>query len=68
MHPDTAKYNKSLAPDDQEICDLLAEEIEQHLRVGLLARRVRRAGGRHRHEPEDREQRGGEPAWHPCHG
>ena len=31
MHPDTAKYNKSLDPDDQEICDLLAGEIDKGL-------------------------------------
>jgi hypothetical protein len=31
MHPDTAKYNKSLGPGEQEICDLLAREIDRHL-------------------------------------
>ena len=31
MHPDTAKYNKALDPDDQKICDLLAEQIDKHL-------------------------------------
>ena len=31
MHPDTAKYNQSLAPADQEICDLLASQIDKHL-------------------------------------
>lgn len=31
MHPDTAKYNNSLAPEDQEICDLLAAEIDNNL-------------------------------------
>lgn len=31
MHPDTAKYNKSLASGDREICDLLAREIDQSL-------------------------------------
>ena len=31
MHPDTAKYNGSLAPDDREICDLLAREIDKNL-------------------------------------
>ena len=31
MHPDTAKYNKSLASEDQEICDLLAGEIDRSL-------------------------------------
>ena len=29
MHPDTAKYNKALALADQEICDVLAGEIER---------------------------------------
>ena len=31
MHPDTAKYNKSLASEDQKICDLLAGEIDRSL-------------------------------------
>ena len=31
MHPDTAKYNKALASEDQEICDLLAGEIDKSL-------------------------------------
>lgn len=31
MHPDTAKYNKSLAAEDQKICDLLAGEIDRGL-------------------------------------
>lgn len=31
MHPDTATYNRSLATDDQEICNLLAAEIDQNL-------------------------------------
>jgi hypothetical protein len=31
MHPDTIQYNKSLAPVDREICDLLAETIDQNL-------------------------------------
>lgn len=31
MHPDTAMYNKSLGPGEQEICDLLAREIDLHL-------------------------------------
>jgi len=31
MHPDTAKYNRSPEPKDQEICDLLAREITLHL-------------------------------------
>src|SRR2546430_9886556 len=31
MHPDTAKYNKSLEADDREICDLLAGEIDKGL-------------------------------------
>jgi hypothetical protein len=31
MHPDTVQYNRSLATDDQEICDRLAREIDKHL-------------------------------------
>ena len=31
MHPHTAKYNKSLGPQDREICNLLAREIDQAL-------------------------------------
>ncbi len=31
MHPDTVQYNKSLAPADREICDLLAETIDKNL-------------------------------------
>jgi hypothetical protein len=31
MHPDTAQYNESLDPADQEICDLLAEQIDKVL-------------------------------------
>jgi hypothetical protein len=31
MHPDTDKYNRSLAPDEQEICNLLAGEIDKNL-------------------------------------
>lgn len=31
MHPDTAKYNKTQASVDQEICDLLAKEIDGSL-------------------------------------
>lgn len=31
MHPDTAKYNQSLSPDDQRIVALLASEIDEHL-------------------------------------
>lgn len=31
MHPDTAKYNKSLAPVDRKICGLLAGEIDRNL-------------------------------------
>ena len=31
MHPDVAKYNTSQAPGDQEICDLLAGEIDRIL-------------------------------------
>jgi hypothetical protein len=31
MHPETAKYNRTLDPDDQKICELLAGEIDQIL-------------------------------------
>jgi hypothetical protein len=31
MHPDTTKYNRALTSTDQEICDLLAKEIDQNL-------------------------------------
>jgi hypothetical protein len=31
MHQGTAKYNESLDPVDQEICDLLAGQIDKHL-------------------------------------
>ena len=31
MHPDTRQYNKALAPEDREICNLLAREIDRHL-------------------------------------
>lgn len=31
MHPETVKYNEALAPEDREICDLLAREIDRHL-------------------------------------
>ena len=31
MHPDTRTYNQSQSPGDQAICQLLAEEIDQHL-------------------------------------
>jgi hypothetical protein len=31
MHPDTTKYNQSLAASDQAICDLLAAEIDRGL-------------------------------------
>lgn len=31
MHPGTVQYNKSLTPADREICDLLAETIDQIL-------------------------------------
>ena len=31
MHPDTAKYNKTMAAADREICHLLAMEIDQSL-------------------------------------
>lgn len=32
MHPEVAQYNKAQAPDDAAICQLLAEEIDQHLK------------------------------------
>jgi len=31
MHPDTAKYNTSLAAGDRDLCDLLAREIDKGL-------------------------------------
>jgi hypothetical protein len=31
MHADTAKYNAALLPDDQQIADLLAHEIDKAL-------------------------------------
>lgn len=31
MHPDAARYNKSLGPQDQKICNLLAREIDRAL-------------------------------------
>ena len=31
MHPETAKYNKAMASADQQICDLLAKEIDRSL-------------------------------------
>jgi len=31
MHPDTAKYNKSLEVDAREICELLAGQIDKFL-------------------------------------
>ena len=31
MHPDTLKYNESLGPQDRDICNLLAREIDQGL-------------------------------------
>lgn len=31
MHPDTAEFNRALDPADQEICDLLARTIDEHL-------------------------------------
>lgn len=31
MHPETVTYNETLAPEDREICDLLAKEIDRHL-------------------------------------
>lgn len=32
MNPDTATYNDKLTPGDKAICDLLATEIDKHLR------------------------------------
>ena len=31
MHPDTLKYNASLGPQDRDICNLLAREIDEAL-------------------------------------
>jgi hypothetical protein len=31
MHPDTKAYNAKQSPEDCEICDLLASEIDRHL-------------------------------------
>jgi hypothetical protein len=31
MSPDTVKFNEAQHPDDREICDLLAREIDRHL-------------------------------------
>jgi hypothetical protein len=31
MHPDTVKYNECLGPQDRDICNLLAREIDQTL-------------------------------------
>ncbi len=31
MHPDTARYHRTLEPPDRAICDLLAAEIERAL-------------------------------------
>jgi hypothetical protein len=31
MHPDTLKYNKNQEPNHQEVCDLLAREIDRNL-------------------------------------
>jgi hypothetical protein len=31
MHPDTAKYNRSLVAGDRDLCDLLAREIDKGL-------------------------------------
>ena len=31
MHPDTLKYNESLGPQDRDICNLLAREIDDAL-------------------------------------
>ena len=31
MHPDATKYNEAQAPEDREICELLAREIDRNL-------------------------------------
>ena len=31
MHPDTKTYNEGQAPEDREICELLAREIDRNL-------------------------------------
>lgn len=31
MHPETLQYNKRQEPNHQEVCDLLAREIDMHL-------------------------------------
>lgn len=31
MHPDTRKYNQAQAPNEREICQLLAEQIDRDL-------------------------------------
>ena len=31
MHPDTRTYNQAQAPEEREICELLAGEIDRHL-------------------------------------
>lgn len=31
MHSETARYNKSQTPENQQICDLLANEIDRGL-------------------------------------
>jgi hypothetical protein len=31
MHPDTRRYNEAQAPEDREICELLAKEIDRGL-------------------------------------
>lgn len=31
MHPDTEQFNEGQAPEDREICTLLAREIDRHL-------------------------------------
>jgi uncharacterized protein YdhG (YjbR/CyaY superfamily) len=31
MHPEVLKYNENQEPDDKEMCDLLAEEINRNL-------------------------------------
>lgn len=31
MHPDTTRYHQSLSPEDRQICELLASEIDRAL-------------------------------------
>jgi hypothetical protein len=35
MHPEIVKYNDNQEPPHKEICDLLANEIHQHLKGRL---------------------------------